>query len=364
MAGSSLNGSCLLDILISWIPYYVDCFEAMKLDGAAVHDHPLQELSCKNGQVTDRTIQMDTFQTAVSSNTITAFPRAPSSFPPLASHQPLHAPLSNNLQSSACPKSIWHCTCRKVLLRWCDRCGRKIAHSPKESPAVAEHLSTISRFSKRSFSNWATLGVGVSARKPQKMASLELLSCSLHNNSQGTWLADRILSPAHPKNLHDFGTFGTDNSSSPLTSPLGHSSTDPRDHTLVNHWKTKFLDPKGTIKCCLAHPRIELAFSINRLQGSKSFTFSSSEGSEGFHRSPAHTNIESASQTCGLSFCSMLTRYSRYSRGVRWLQSVTNTWKSRELEESKQIISWDDWSSIRDRHEESRYRMQKVKSTK
>lgn len=101
---------------ISWIPYYVDCFEAMKLDGAAVHDHTLQELSCKNGQVTDRTIQMDTFQTAVSSNTITAFPRAPSSFPPLASHQPLHAPLSNNLQSSACPKSIWHCTCRNPQL--------------------------------------------------------------------------------------------------------------------------------------------------------------------------------------------------------------------------------------------------------
>lgn len=179
------------------------------------------------------------------------------------------------------------------------------------------------------------------------------LSCSLHNNSQGTWLADRILSPAHPNFswLWNFWNFW--NSSSPLTSPLGHSSTDPRDHTLVNHWKTKFLDPKGTIKCCLAHPRIELAFSINRLQGSKSFTFSSAEGSEGFHRSPAHTNIESASQTCGLSFCSMLTRYSRYSRGLRWLQSVTNTWKSRELEESKQIISWDDWSSIRDRHEES-----------
>lgn len=238
-----------------------------------------------------------------------------------------------------------------VVLRWCDRCGRKIAHSPKESPAVAEHLSTISGFSKRSFSNWATLGVSaLSAQKPQKMASLELLTAQQFARNMAGW---QNFVSCTSENLHDFGTFGTDNSCSPLTSPLGHSSTDPRDHTLVNHWKTKLLDPKGTIKCCLAHPRIELAFSINRLQGSKSFTFSFAEGSEGFHRSPAHINIESASQTCGLSFCSMLTRYSRYSRGLRWLQSITNTWKSRELEESKQIISWDDWSSIRDRNEES-----------
>ena len=200
---------------ISSIPYYVDCFEAMKLDGAAVHDHPLQELSCKNGQVTDRTIQTDTFQTAVSSNTITAFPRAPSSFPtPLASHQPLHAPLSNNLQSSACPKSIWHCTCRNPQL---PQQGFVKMMRPmwQKNRALTQGKPCSCR---ASFNNlW--------------LLQAKLLHCTTIRKEHG-WLTEFCL--LHIRTFHDFGTFGTDNSSSPLTSPLGHSSTDPRDHTLVN----------------------------------------------------------------------------------------------------------------------------------
>lgn len=137
----------------------------------------------------DRTLQMDTFQTAVSSNT--AFPSAPSSFPtPLASHQPLHAPLSNNLRSSACPKSIWHCTCRfppQLPQQGFVKMMRQMWQNWRTHLRKALQLPSIFQQSLASPSAASPTEPHLFVLSPQKMASLELLTAQQFARNMAGW---------------------------------------------------------------------------------------------------------------------------------------------------------------------------------
>ncbi len=223
---------------------------------------------------------------------------------PLAWHLPLHAPLSNNLQSSACPKSIWHCTCRnpgnfhnKDLLRWCDRF---LWQNWRTHPRKALQLPSIFQQSLASPS-------AASPTKPQflcfhsKNGFIWAAHCTTVREEHG-WLTEfcllRIqtfqLQGLTDCDLWNFSNWQLFQSSNFSSGPFKHRSK----RSYLARWKTKLLDP-GTTKM-LGHPRIELAFSINRLQGSNSFTFSFGRVRQ--LSNLALPDIESASQTCGLSF--------------------------------------------------------------